>query len=424
MCRLKKCWSDAVNQLNWIENKSSLPQQALDTCSRIWQQLTQKQHDRAALVNLRSFADDTQSSMNLDIRFDMGSWELVDGGNTGAHTSKSPWVGVFKASRRKDGRAFAVKCVQPDDNSPEAIQRMKGEVASHSILLHPCILQYSGDYSISSSHFLKFFLRNQTPQNLLDFSTKYSKSRNCLFIVSEFCSGGSLVQYAHGHSRPNTKMLFDDAVYMAASLVSSGQPSSEEVFLSPLDHHLYADDCVVIFPPGCNNQDILPFVAQVSCRVDGHQFCIRRMPPQQFESSVRQYFATLQLEQNFPDDSFFIHYVCLENHIIHRTLPRPGFAFLRNISFQALSALYACSLTSVYHGDVRLENFLLRLPIHVSEAMQGDDENACSISVQLADFDLATTAKNCTLEFSRDRQQLVIVLCVPQIFFPASFSVN
>jgi serine/threonine protein kinase len=114
----------------------------------------------------------------------------------------------------------------------------------------------------------------------------------------------------------------------------------------------------------------------------------------------------------------------LENHIIHRTLPRPGFAFLRNISFQALSALYACSLTSVYHGDVRLENFLLRLPIHVSEAMQGDDENACSISVQLADFDLATTAKNSTLEFSRDRQQLVIVLCVPQIFFPASFSVN
>ena len=153
---------------------SSFPQVDTNSCAALWKKLDEKHRERAELVNLRCFYEDIESSMNLDNRFDMGNWELVKGGDTGFNVSPSKGlgVGVFIA-KGSDGKAYAIKCARPDGNSPEEIRSMKREVDSISMLLHPCVLQYTGDYTLSSSHFLKFTLKS---------ATKMIEAPLCLFL--------------------------------------------------------------------------------------------------------------------------------------------------------------------------------------------------------------------------------------------------
>ncbi len=412
--RQKKEWHGASSQLDWLEEgKELFPQDCQHDCAAVWLKLKEKYQERVAYVNLRSFIEDVESSMNLDNCFDMEDWELVKGGDSGRNTS-GLHVGVFRA-KGLDHKAytFAVKCVKPEDNTPDEIKRMKREVESHSIFVHPCVLQYSGDYTISSSHFLKFVWKET--HDLQQFSDLYSESRRFLFIVSEFCSGGNMIQYVHGSLRPSHEMLVQDADYYAAYLLPSDD-DGPDTFQTPLAHHLFVNDHIVVFPPGCNNQDVFPHLAKVlsvSDRPDDpeepQEFTICALPA--FEAAARQYFVDLQLEC-FPDDCHHFHYVQLDEggRSIHLTLPRPGFPFLRNFCFQAIHALWHCSLKDVYHGDVRLENFFLRQPVTIDDVLGGDDKSCRSVGVQLGDFDLATAAKDRTEEFSIDRHQLVTAL--------------
>lgn len=419
--RKQKEWLDVNQQLEWIEEDEGplFTQPIKNLCASLWNELEENHRERVALMNVRSFhADFLKSWMNLDNCYDMEDWELVEGGNTGYNVSKSSCVGVFKANGR-NGKKYAVKCVK-GDNTVE-IKNMKREVELHSILFpHPCVLQYSGDYTISSSHFLKFIMfmreKNQTSLNLQDFSYMYSLSRRYLFIVSEFCSGGSMIQYVNGYPRPYYDMDEDDATFMAASKL----PSSTDLFCNVEEfqslrwHHLYAGDHIVLFPPGCDNVRQLAYLAVVveNCS-DPQFFRVRRVPDS--ESSVQQYFSNYTLSEDyFNRDSFFFHHVCLkessEGLTIYKTLPRPGFSFIRNFCYKAISALRACSLQHVYHGDVRLENFFLRKVVEMEDVLGGDDVNCSSVSVQLGDFDLATADKDRTEEFSRDRHQLFVAL--------------
>jgi hypothetical protein len=419
--RKQKDWRSVNNQLQWIEEEEEGPllaQPIKDSCASLWNELEENHRERAALMNVRSFhADFLKSWMNLDNCYDMKGWELVEGGNTGYNVSKSR-CGVFKASGR-DGKMYAVKCVKGDDTVE--IKNMKREVELHSILLHPCVLQYSGDYTISSSHFLKFIMqeRFQTALNLQHFSDMYSVSRRYLFIVSEFCSGGSMIQYVNGYPRPYYDMDEDDATFMAANVQPSSTDHFEE-FRSVRSHHLYAGDHIVLFPPGCDNAQQRAYLAVVvkvsdspgNCS-DPELFRVRRVPA--CEVSVQRYFSNYALSEHyFNSDCFFFHHVCLkessEGLTIYKTLPRPGFSFIRNFCYKAISALRACSLQHVYHGDVRLENFFLRKVVEMDDVLGGDDVNCSSVSVQLGDFDLATADKDRTEEFSRDRHQLVVAL--------------
>jgi hypothetical protein len=171
-----------------------------------------------------------------------------------------------------------------------------------------------------------------------------------------------------------------------------------------------------MFPPGCNNQDALPYLAKVLFVLDRpddpeelQEFAVCALPA--FEAASRQFFVDLQLDC-FPDDCYHFHYVQLNEggRSIHLTLPRPGFPFLRSFCFQAIHALWHCSLKHAYHGDVRLENFFLRQPVTIDDLLDGDDESYRLVVVQLGDFDLATAAKDHTEEFTSDRHQLVAAL--------------
>jgi serine/threonine protein kinase len=422
--RKEKDWRGASNQLHpdWMGPTDTFPAPLRESCIEVWEQLEQTHKQRVAFVNLRSFREDMDSPMNLDNCFDMKDWELVEGGASGFHTSKSN-AGVFKATGL-DRKNYAVKCVRPDFNSPEEVKQMKREVESHSILLHPCVLQYSGDYSISSSHFLNFISTELARQgssafrDIHQFSDLYAQSRNFLFIVSEFCSGGNMVHYVHGHPRPHLAMHADDATHMRADALGT-EPDGSQHFRSHCAHHLYVLDHVLMFPPGCNSE-APPFLAKVAkisdCPPDsweGQDFWACRVPNS--EASAHQYFRDLNIAC-FPSQSFYFQHVfVVAKHdgsieSIRLTLPRPGFAFLRNFGFRAIHALVACSLKSLYHGDVRLENFFLRQPIDISDVMCGDDDDCVSVAVQLGDFDLATSNKNHAVEFATDRLQLVVAL--------------
>jgi hypothetical protein len=414
--RQEKEWHGASSQLDWLEEgKELFPQDCQRNCTAVWLKLKEKYQERVAYVNLRSFIEDIESSMNLDNCYDMEDWELVKGGDSGRNTS-GLHVGVFRAKAldpKKKALAFAVKCVKPEDNTPDEIKRMKREVDVHSDTVHACVLQYCGDYTISSSHFLKFIWKET--DDLQKFSDLYSESRRFLFIVSEFCSGGNMIQYVHGFPRPVHEMHTQDANYYAAYLLPNYDLGSE-AFQTPRAHHLYVNDHIVMFPPGCNNQDALPYLAKVlfvSDRPDDpeelQEFAVCALPA--FEAAARQYFVDLQLEC-FPDDCYHFHYVQLNEggRSIHLTLPRPGFPFLRSFCFQAIHALWHCSLKHAYHGDVRLENFFLRQPVTIDDLLDGDDESYRLVVVQLGDFDLATAAKDHTEEFTSDRHQLVAAL--------------
>lgn len=402
----------AIQQCEWGEDLFTKP--ARDLCTTVWRQLQEKQEERDAFKRLRSFHQERVSNMNLDNCFDMGTWELVGGGDTGRNTAshddrtgqERPGVGVFKAEGNR-GKTFAVKCVRPDDNTPEAIQRMKGEVASHSILLHPCILQYSGDYTSSSSHFLKFFLKN--PQNMQQFSEIYSQNRHFLYIASEFCSGGSIVQYVHGYHNVN----ISDASHMPAALVAL---DSHE-FETSCCHHLHEGDYVVMFPPVCDDPPIYPYVAQVVAVSDCPDDVTQKQP-QRFsicpvpdsEQCTRVYIEALKAQDNLPHpdaEEYHFHYIIFTNRSISAAFPRPGFLFLQNFCFQAIHALQACFFQSVFHGDVRLENFFVRKVIEIDDVL---GRNRHSLGVQLGDFDLATADKDRKEEFKFDRCQLVVSL--------------
>jgi hypothetical protein len=414
MQRKQKNWGDAINHLSWIEAPDSLPNSCITCCFEVWRKLKDKHRERVAYENLRSFHEDLESSMNLDNRYDMADWELVDGGDTGRNVSESR-CGVFKAKRLDDNKIYAVKCVTSEG-------RQSREVESHSVLLHRFVLQYSGDYSTSSSHFLAFILRDTsiTDLDLMAFSDMYSESRNFLYIASEFCEGGSMLRYVHGHLRPNDQLDMKDATYMPAHLFFEDE--STKTFKSIRSHHLYVGDHVVMFPPGCENEKVLPYLAKV-VRVsdsESHEFSICRVlvPGSSAELFAKQYFIDLNL-QRFPEDSqlYYLHYVLVswEQGTISvcrsgKTSPRPGFSFLRNFCFQAIHALWDCSLKDFYHGDVRLENFFLRKVVRIHDVLGGDDGTCRSVGVQLGDFDLATADKVRSHEFSRDRYQLVVAL--------------
>jgi hypothetical protein len=422
--RKEKDWRVARLQLGWLEDSETFPTPLRVSCVDVWQKLEQTLKERDAFKNLRSFYEDMESPMNLDSVYDMKDWELVEGGASGYHTSKSN-AGVFKATGHKDRRNFAVKCVRPDSNSPEEVKQMKKEVESHSMLMDTCVLQYSGDYTISSSHFLKFSLTELAKdgrtafQDIDTFSAFYTRSRNFLFIVSEFCTGGNMVHYVHGYPRPHDIMDMRDATYMAAdSLGTDAELGGAEHFQSHRSHHLYLLDHVVIFPPSCDLEHP-PYLAKVvnisDCPQDSSEcqdFWVSRVPDS--EAMVRQYFEDLQISERFPSDFHYFHFVFVDPiPSIRRTLPRPGFAFLRNFCFRAIHALVACSLKSVYHGDVRLENFFLRQPVEIEEVLCGDDDACVSVAVQLGDFDLATANKKhakYAVEFATDRLQLIVQL--------------
>ena len=401
----------AIQQCEWGEDLFTKP--ARDLCTTVWRQLQEKQEERDAFKRLRSFHQERVSNMNLDNCFDMGTWELVGGGDTGRNTASRDsqgvlrmGVGVFKATGAR-GKIFAVKCVRPDDNTPEGIQRMRGEVDSHSILVHPCILQYSGDYTESSSHFLKFFLKN--PQTLKAFSDEYSQNRNFLYIASEFCVGGSIVQYIHGYPQK-------DAAHMTAVATDS-----HGMFESPCSHHLHENDYVVMFPPVCGDRSMHPYLAQVVAVSDCPDDCTQ---PQTFsvclvpdcEQFAREYVE--QLKDNLPPpdaEVYHFHYVIFEHEKgqkqgkILSVFPRPGFLYLQNFCFQAIKALQACYFQSVYHGDVRLENFFVRKVIEIDDVL-GRNCHSLGVGVQLGDFDLATADKDRKEEFKFDRCQLVVSL--------------
>ncbi len=414
--RKVKDWDVAMKQLEWIEE---LQPQDKRNCFDVWKRLKQNHEERAALANLRSFHDDIRSPMNLDNCFDMLAWELVEGGASGFHTSKSH-AGVFKAKGVDDNKTYAVKCVRPEFPTPENVKTMKREVESHSILVDSCVLQYAGDYSTSSSHFLKFILEGVTEfRDVREFSKKYLESRNFLFIATEFCGGGNMVHYVHGHPRPINP---DDSFCMAARAVETPEGAEHDKsshFQSYRSHHLCVCDHVVMIPPGCHeHHSPTPFLAKVvkvsECPQSSSEFqdfwvC----PVPESESLILQYScAYLQDSKPFlhdPDYHFYHVHVDQKMKMIHRTMPRPGFAFLKNFCFQAIKACHACSLKYVYHGDIRLENFFLRQPLEDDEFMCGEDED-CHVEVQLGDFDLATAGKNHALEFATDRLQLIVVL--------------
>jgi len=412
--RTNKCWEAAIQQCEWAEE--FFTKSARDLCTTVWQEIQAKQEERDAFKRLRSFHQERVSNMNLDNCFDMGTWELVGGGDTGRNTASldsfgvlRTGVGVFKATGAR-GKIFAVKCVRPDDNTPEGIQRMRGEVDSHSILVHPCILQYSGDYTESSSHFLKFFLKN--PQTLKAFSDEYSQNRNFLYIASEFCVGGSIVQYIHGYPQK-------DAAHMTAVAMDS-----HGMFESPCSHHLHENDYVVMFPPVCGDRSMHPYLAQVVAVSDCPDDC---MQPQTFsvclvpdcEQFAREYVEQLKDNLPPPDEVYHFHYVIFEfekgqkkgrkEGKILSVFPRPGFSFLQNFCFQAIKALQACYFQSVYHGDVRLENFFVRKVIEIDDVL-GRNFHSLGVGVQLGDFDLATANKDRKEEFKFDRCQLVVSL--------------
>lgn len=417
-CKRKvKDWPVAMNQLGWIEG---LEPEDTRNCVDVWGRLKQNHEERAALANLRSFHDDIRSPMNLDNCFDMRAWELVEGGASGFHTSKSH-AGVFKANGidengNDDKKTYAVKCVRPE--SSENVKAMKCEVESHMIVVDSCVLQCAADYSTSTSHFLKYILEGVTEfTDVREFSKKYLESRNFLFIVTEFCGGGNMVRYVHGHPRP---IYPDDLFCMAARAVETPEGAEHDKpfhFQSYRSHHLCVSDHVVMFPPGClEHHSPAPFLAQVEkvseCPQSSSEcqdFWVRRVP--KFESLVLQYScAYFQDSMPCPHDSdYLFHHVHFDEKEIHRTLPRPGFTFLKNFCFQAIQACHACSLKYMYHGDIRLENFFLRQPLEDEDMMCGDDED-CRVEVQLGDFDLARAGKNHALEFATDRLQLIVVL--------------
>jgi hypothetical protein len=412
--RKVKNWSSASDQLRWILEKQPhlYPYPVTSVCTSLWCELEAKHREREKILNLRYFHEDLESSMNLDNCFNMEDWELVKGGDTGRNTSqeRSPHVGVFKAKSR-DNKMFAVKCVY--GRNPDEIKSMKREVESHSILLHPCVLQYSGDYTISSSHFLKFIWKETT--SLDDFSAMYSLSRQFLFIVSEFCSGGNMFQYVHGARSAQHEWDMNESAFTSSERCLPLDADGSEAFLCNRSHHLYLKDNILMFDHACQDVPYLAVVTKVdTCPVnysDPQLFWIRRVPAS--ESLVQQYvkdsFPSLDC---FPDVSHYFNYVCLDETCsqLYRTLPRPGFAFLRNFCFQAIHSLWACSLQSLYHGDVRLENVFLRNVVEIDEVLGDDDQTCCSVGVQLGDFDLTTPATDRAEELSKDRHQLVVAL--------------
>lgn len=395
-----------------------LPEEYKDGCTKVWLKLNHKKNDRKEYEDLRSFLQDLDSTMNLDNCFDMADWALVTGGDVGATVSKTS-CGVYKAKGLVDLNNYAVKCVSTKDRD---INTMKGEVESHSVLFHPCVLVYAGDYSISSTHFLKIICKDTPPTTLTEFSHKYSESRReFLFIATEFCQGGSMIRYVHGALASDASKSAQEATSaVARKLQDCGDGT--ELFCSPRSHHLYVEDYVIMFPPGCDNLTVLPYLASVSSVSDcpddcsqPQQFCIRRVPAS--ESFAAQYFCDLHLK-NFPNGSsehYHFHYVFITrnpNGTIcqresGRTLPRPGFSFLRNFCFRVMDALKECFRCSIFHGDVRLENVFLRNVVELHDVLHGDSN---SVGVQLGDFDLATAAKDRCEEFCRDRRQLVVGL--------------
>ena len=417
--RKQKYWWEAQKQLSWIKELDSLPNDCRTCCFQVWRELQDKHRERTAYENLRSFHEDLESSMNLDNCYDMADWELVDGGDAGRNVSER-CCGVFKARGITDNKIYAVKCVMSGGcHSPTDIKRIRREVESHSVLLHRFVLQYSGDYSTSSSHFLTFILPDTTT-DLMTFSDLYSESRNFLYIASEFCEGGSMIRYVHGYLRRDDQMEMKDATYMAAHLLFEDE--SAKTFKSIRSHHLYVGDHIIMVPPGCDNEKVLPYLARIlsvsDSAPDEFSICRVLVPRSSADLFAKQYFIDLNL-QRFPEDSqlYHLHYVIVswEQGTISgcrsgRTLPRPGFSFLRNFCFQAIHALLDCSLKNFYHGDVRLENFFLRNVVRIHDVLGGDDENCRSVGVQLGDFDLATADKVCSHEFSRDRYQLAVVL--------------
>ncbi len=413
--RKVKDWHSASKQLGWILEKEPDLSPYADACTGVWSELEAKHRERADFLHLRYFHEDLESSMNLDNRFNMEDWELVKGGDTGRNTSQArcPCVGVFKAKSR-DNKTFAVKCVT--GRSFDEIKSMKREVESHSILLHPCVLQYSGDYTISSSHFLKFIWKETT--SLSDFSEMYSQSRKFLFIVSEFCSGGNMFQYVHGARSAQCAGDMNESTYTASERLLPYDTDGSEAFLCNRSHHLYVKDYIVMFAHACEGAPYLAVVTKVDDCPDHYSdpqhFWICRVPAS--ESLVEQYVKDCPSSSEcFSDSSHFFRYVCLDSSDrfrpqLYGTLPRPGFAFLRNFCFQAVHSLWACSLQSLYHGDVRLENVFLRSVVEIDDVLGGDDQNCCTVAVQLGDFDLATGTNDRAEEVSRDRHQLVVAL--------------
>ncbi len=227
-----------------------------------------------------------------------------------------------------------------------------------------------------------------------------------------------MVQYAHGYQRPNC-MDRSDVTFMSASLQSD--EDSEQTFLSCRSHHLCKDDYVVMFPPGCDNHEVLPYLAKVTKVSDcpdysstPQEFTIRNMLAPELAA---KYFSDMKLAR-FPDDAqlHYFHYVqkiaktSEGPEFLGRVLPRPGFPFLRNFCFHAMHALWECARKCLYHGDVRLENFFLRNAVGMSDLLGGDDANCRSVRVLLGDFGLTAADEDRSKEFSRDRQELTVAL--------------